>query len=193
MKIQPGLEKNPYRHLLVPYDPTDPDPCIKPELIQYIESLQPGLTDRDIAKLDEIEWFTFHRHTKRLTEFAIPGLRPSKHTETRYVRRYNAQKYWTMINDFFSYIPPDFPEDQAERCLLPAYRLTCPGGDHFYPVEYRGDLSAWRKRLIDNAAHFGTTIGYFDHGRFVISDGREVEFADMDVASYDEDGLPPDF
>lgn len=193
MRTQPGLEDNPYRRLLVPYDPKNPDPCITLESIRYIESRQPGLTDRDIAKLDDIEWFTFHRHTKRLVEFAIPGLRPSRYTETRYIKRYSARKYWLMINEFLAHMPPDFPENQADRCLLPAYRLTPPGGDHFYPIEYNGDLQLWRKRISDNAAHFGTTVGYFDHGRFVVSDGQEIEFADMDVASYAEEGIPPDF
>lgn len=193
MKIQPSWKNNPYRRFLIPYDPENLDPRITPESIQYIESRQAGLTDRDIEKLDGMEWFTFHWPTKTLTMFAIPGLRPSKYTETRYVKRYNAQKYWTIINDFLAYMPSDFPEDQADRCRLPAYRLTPPGGDHFYPVEYNGDLPAWRKRLLHNAVHFGTTIGYFDHGRFVISDGREIEFADMDVASYAEEGVPPDF
>lgn len=193
MKTQPGLEKNPYRYLLVPYDPKSPDPCITPEAIRYINSRQSGLTDRDIAKLDEIEWFTFHRQLKHLVQFAIPGLRPSKSSEVRYVKRYNAQKYSIMIDKFLDYMPSDFPEGQADRCVLPAYRLTSPDGNRFYPIDYNGDLPAWRKRLLDNADHFDTTIGYFDHGRFVISDGQEIEFADLGVASYADEGVPPDF
>ncbi len=193
MKREPDLDSQPYRHLLVAYDPKNPDPCITPEFIRYIESRQPGLTDRDIAKLDEIEWFTFHRQLKKLNEFAIPGLRPDHYTETRYVRRYSAKRYWTMISEFLSYMPSDFPVDQAGRCLLPGYRLTCSDGSHFYPVEYNGDLPVWRKRLADNAVHFETLIGYFDHGRFVISDGREIEFADMEVASTPQKSIPDDF
>lgn len=193
MKRQPGLEGHPYRALLVEYDRENPDPCFTPDLIRYIEFRQPGLTSRDLAKLDEIEWFTCHRHFKDLSEFAIPGLRASRHTEVRYVKRYNAQAYLTMINEFFAYTLPDFSNHRAGGCILPGYRLTCPDGSQFYPVEYNGDLPAWRKRLTDSAVHFGTSIGYFDHGRFVISDGREIEFADMGVASDDDQRLPPDF
>ena len=128
MRIQPGLENNPYRYLLAPYDPENLDPCITPKAIQYIESRQPGLTDRAIAKLDDIEWFTFHRQLKTLTQFSVPGLRPLKNAEVRYVKRFNTEGYWEMMNRFFSHIPPYFPKELSHKCLAPAYRLTCPNG-----------------------------------------------------------------
>ena len=184
---------HPYRHLLVEYDPDNVDPCFPPDVIRYIESRQAGLTPRDIAKLDEIEWFVFHRQLKTFTSFAVPGLRELKLLEVRYFKRYNKNKYRKMINDFVAYVPPDFPSDQVDRRLLVACRLTSPDGSQFYPIQYNGDFVAWRKRMMDNAAHFGTMIGYFDHGRFVVSDGQEIEFADMDVLALEGKHIPPDF
>lgn len=184
---------HPYRHLLVEYDPDNVDPCFPPDLVQYIESRQVGLTPRDIAKLDEIEWFTYHRQIKNSNSFSIPGLRERKNLEVRYVKRYNKKNYLKMINDFMAYLPPDFPRDQAERCLLPGCRLTSPDGSKFYPVEYIGDFASWRKRMMDNAEKFGTKIGCFARGRFVVSDGQEIEFADMDVLALEGRHIPPDF
>ena len=94
-----------------------------------------------------------------------------------------------MRNDF----PPDFPPDQVGRCNLPAFRLTSPDGAQFYPVQYNGDFMAWRKRLDDNAAFFKTSIGRFENGKFVVSDGRQLEFADMDVKWVGEENYPSDF
>lgn len=47
--------------------------------------------------------------------------------------------------------------------------------------------------MLDNADYFGKTIGHFDHGRFVVSDGREIEFADMDILGLEGRYIPPDF
>lgn len=184
---------DPYGHLFVEYDPLNIDPCFTPECIAYIQARQPGLTPRDLAKLDDIEWFTFHRHAKTMNQFAIPGLRPGGKWETCYVKRFNVDKYLEMMNVFLSYDQIKIPKGQVDRWILPAYRLTCNNGDKFYPIEYGGDFAAWRERMIGSAEHFGTLIARFDHGRFVISDGREVEFADMDVASTNAEITPDDF
>lgn len=184
---------DPYGHLLVEYDPQDVDPCFTPECITYIQARQPGLTARDIAKLDKIEWFIFHIHTKTMNQFAIPGLRPGGKWETCYVKRFRDGYYLDIINEFMSYAQIDLPEEQMDRWILPAYRLTCANGDQFYPIEYSGDITAWQGRMVSSAEHFGTSIARFDRGRFVISDGREVEFADMDVASTNVQTPPDDF
>ena len=184
---------HPYRHLLVEYDPNRLDPLFSTEQIEYIESRQVGLTERDVAKLNEIEWFIGHRQLKTISSFDIPGIRALQDLENRYFKRFNSKPYVEMNKEFFSYIPPDFPIDQIDRCFLPGLRLTDPDRNHYYPVTYNGDLPAWRKRMLDNAEKFGTTIGCFDHGRFVISDGREIEFADMDVLGLEGRYIPPDF
>jgi hypothetical protein len=183
----------PYGHLLVEYDPQNPDPCFTPECIAYIEARQSGLTRRDIAKLDEIEWFTCHRHTRTMNQVAIPGLRPGGRWDTCYVKRFNTDPYLLMLNEFLAYIPDGFPEEQADRWIIEGYRLTSGNGEQFYPIDYNGNLVAWRKRMLDNAEHFGTLIARFDHGRFVVSDGRETEFADMSVAIANGKDIPDDF
>lgn len=186
-------DDHPYKHLMVEYDPKNPDPLFTQAQINYIESRQAGLTERDIAKLDEIEWFIGHRHLKTLASFAIPGLRPSGLHEIRYFKRFDSQPYVEMNKQFFSYVPPDFPIDQVDRCFLQSIRLKDTEENCFYPISYNGNIPAWRKRMLDNADHFETTIGYFDHGRFVVSDGREVEFADMDVLGLEGRYIPLDF
>ncbi len=178
---------------LVEYDRRNPSPHFTPEQIKYINSLPNELSDRDRAKLDEIEYFILNRNHGHLLSVAIPGLRVHPAIEVRYVKRFNAEPYWKMINEFLKHVPTDFPRDQVGRCNLPAFRLTLPDGAQFYPIEFNGDLPAWRKRLDETAKVYRTTIGHWQDGKFSVSDGNVLEFADMDVKWLKSVEYPPDF
>ncbi len=160
-------ERKAQRPDLIEYDRKNISPHFTPELIRYIESRQPGLSDRDHAKLDEIEWFVLNLNTGCLTSLAMPGLREYKNSiEIRYIKRFSEKTYNRFMKMFMDYVPPDFPSDQIGRYHGEALRLTSPNGDHFYPIYFNGNLPAWRKRLDDNAAFFKTSIGRFEHGKF---------------------------
>ena len=98
-----------------------------------------------------------------------------------------------MRKEFADRVKPDDPSDQIGGYHGEALRLTSPDGEHFYPIYYHGNLPAWRKRLDETVAFFDTLIGRFQHGKFVVSDGRQIEFADMDVSWVSEGEIPPDF
>ena len=178
---------------LVEYDRQNPSPHFTLRQIQYIESLPNGLSDRDLVKLEEVEWFILNRNIGYLTSSAVPGLRIHPGIEVRYVKRFSANAYWDMINGFLAYVPSDFPRDQIGRCNLPGYRLTSPDGAQFYPIEFNGDLPAWRKRLNESAKAHGTQIGHFENGKFVLFDGQRIELADMTVKRVGQEPYPPDF
>ena len=55
------------------------------------------------------------------------------------------------MNTFLAHIPPDFPIEWDGYCNMPVYRLTLINGDQFYPVNFHGNLAAWRKRMSDSA------------------------------------------
>ena len=193
MKKVMSEEKRAQRPDLIEYDREHPSSHFSSEWVRYIESRQIGLSERDHQRLDQIEFFILNLNHGGLISCAIPGLREVPSIEVRYVKRFSTIGYWRMINEFFEYIPPDFPQDQVGRCNMPAFRLTLPDGAQFYPVQYNGDFLAWRKRLDDSAAFFKTLIGRFENGKFVVSDGRQLEFADMDVEWVGEGKYPSDF
>ena len=193
MKKVMSEEKKALRPDLIEYDRNNVSPHFTPEMIRYIESRQPGLSERDHAKLDNIEWFILNLNTGRFTSLTIPGLRTYAQLENCYIKRFNEKPYLTMKKEFMDYVPPDFPTDQIGRYHGEALRLTSPVGEHFYPIYYNGDLPAWRKRLDDNAAFFKTLIGRFKHGKFAVSDGRQIPFADLDVTWATREDRPSDF
>ena len=193
MKKVMSEEKKAQRPDLIEYDRNNVSPYFTLDLIRYVEGRQTGLTERDHAKLDEIEWFILSLYTGRLTSLAIPGLRVYPRTEHCYIKRFNQNPYRSMKKEFMDYVPPDCPSNQIGGYHGEALRLTSPDGEHFYPIYYHGNLSAWRKRLDDTATFFKTLTGRFQHGRFVVSDGRQIEFADMDVNWVGAGDIPRDF
>ena len=140
MKKVMSEEKKARRPDLIEYDRSNVSPHYTPELIRYIESRQPGLTARDHAKLDEIEWFVLNLNHGGLVALAVPGLRTYPSSESRYIKRFNDDPYDKMLRYFLSYVPPHFPEDQIERYNLRAFKLTSPHGEQFYPIHYNDNL-----------------------------------------------------
>lgn len=181
------------RPFLVEYDREIPAPEFTPDLIRYIESRQNGLSARDMAKLEGIEWFVYNKYFNVMLTFDVPGIRESDVEKAAYIKRFSDEPYLALIKRFMNYVPSDFPEDQIGRFNQPSYRLTLANGDQFYPINYNGNFAAWRKRLDDNAKHFDTSIGVFAGGKFVISDGRVVEVVDMDILKLGSGGYPDDF
>ena len=193
MKKVMSEEKKARRPDLIEYDRSNVSPHFTTEMIQFRESRQQGLSARDHAKLDEIEFFILNLNSGGFVSCAVPGLRANPLTEVRYLKRFNKERIEIMMSKFMGYVPHDFPSDQIDRCYFKAFRLKTPDGGKFYPITYNGNLPAWRKRLDDNAAFFKTLIGRFENGKFVLSDGQRIEFADMEVEWVGDEALPRDF
>ena len=167
------------RRHLVDYDSVNPSPYFSPEQICYFEPLPDGLSEKALENLRKTEWFVLNRNSGYFIECAVPGLRSQPGIEVGYVRRFSTASYVAMMDVFLDCMPTDFPLDQANHFNMPSYRLTSATREKFYPVEYNGEISAWRRRLQHCAEIHNTSIGSFDYGKPAISDGRELDLGDI--------------
>ncbi len=185
-----GTPEKPLPSNFVEYDHLDPSPHFTKQQIDYIESIRDDFNAEDLARIRDIEWFMLNLNVEGMAEGVIPGLRTKPGIGCLYIRRYSTEKYTKMIDAFLDYIPKDFPKEHVLKCYMPSYRVTLPTGDQFYPIVFHGDLNAWRKRLEESAYVHHTLTGHFDHGKFVVSDGRRFDFSAIKVDKVKSEPIP---
>ena len=99
-----------------------------------------------------------------------------------------------MMNKFLDYSPEGFPKNQFDQCNMPVYRLALDDGRKFYPIQYHGDLVAWRQYMRESAKLHGALTASFQNGKFVLSDGRRINLLDIVINSLRvSEPYPPDW
>lgn len=74
-----------------------------------------------------------------------------------------------------------YPDLNPDTVHWDWFRVTTPGGDRYYPLEFHGDLGAWIDRMIAVAIENGTTMAWFDRGKFCLNDGSKMAFGDLRI------------
>ncbi len=159
------------------YDHGNPSPYFPPEKVAYIESINNDFSEEELQQIRAMERFAFNLNTEGVGGDEIPGIR-NKQTEAHvYFKRFSDDPWKVLVQTFMDSIPDGF-EDKG-RCLMPMCRATLPNGDRYYPMTVLGNLGEWQRRLLQAAADCGTKLGWFDKGKFVVSDGQIVGFSDL--------------
>jgi hypothetical protein len=182
IKDEPPLPAN-----FVVYDYLNPSPYFSQDKIDFIESIRADFSAGDLIIIRGIESFIFNKNTGIVSDTSIPGLRKDLPSDYIYVKRFSTDRFQKMMDEFLSFVPPDFPTEDLYKCHMPGCRVIAPNGDRYYPFAFHGNLEQWRKRLEASADFHQTLLGQFDHGKFVLSDGQRFDFSALKVENAEKD------
>lgn len=159
------------------YNHDRPSPYFPPEKVAYIESINSDFSEEELRAIRSMERFAFNLNTGGVGGDEFAGLRKQEKEDSLYFRRFSDEPWKDVVKSFMARIPPDF--EYRRRTLMHLHRATLPNGDRYYPITFRGDLDAWRRHLHQAAVGCGTLLGWFEKGKFVLSDGSKVGFLDL--------------
>lgn len=164
-----------------PYDYDDPGPPFTPDEIAAIDSIKAFLSESELAQARRLETVYYNPVFKSAGGTPIPGLRQHAALSHLYVCRYNDQFYGVLLEGFLAKVYEGCSEAELGGVNWPWFRVTTPDGNRHYPLHFNGNLQAWTDRMMEAAAGVGTTMGWFDHGKFRLTDGRTLSFGDLQI------------
>ena len=170
--VPPGCTPYEYGDLSLPFTL---------ENTSVVSSIKDFLSEIEIVKVRKIETIYYSPVHQNVVGTTIPGLRAYSKLFCLYLRKDQRADYYDSLKDFMGAVISGQPNLDPDTVHWGWFRVTTPGGDRYYPLEFHGDLDAWINRMIDVAIEKGTTMGWFDKGKFCLNDGRRMAFGDLQI------------
>ena len=144
-----------------------------------LESIKEFLSDSELDQARRLETVYFSSVFQRVVGTFIPGLRHYDTSFCLYVRRFNSIYYEELLENFMDAVYTGCLKEDLGGIHWDWFRVTVPDGDRYYPLDFHGNLQGWIDRMIAVATEKGTTMGWFDKGKFCLTDGRKMAFGDL--------------
>lgn len=171
--VPPGCTAYDYGELSLPFTM---------ENTKAVDVIKDFLSESELIKARKSEVVFYSPVFQNVSGVFIPGLRSYITSFCLYLRRYSDMDYHDLLRSFMDAVCTGHPNLNPDTVHWDFFRVTTPGGDRYYPLEFHGDREAWIDRMIDVAIEKGTMMGWFDKGKFCLSDGRKIDFGDLDIA-----------
>ena len=170
--VPPGCTPYEYGDLSLPFTP---------ENTWVVSSIKDFLSESEIVKVRNIETIYYSPVLQNVVGTSISGLRSYNTSFYLYLRKDQKFYYYDLLRGFIDAVCTGRPDLNPDTVHWGWFRVTTPGGDRYYPLEFHGDLDAWINRMIDVAIENGTTMGWFDKGKFCLSNGSRMAFGDLHI------------
>ena len=165
----------------IPYDYDNPGPPFSPGAIAAVDSIKAFLSDAELAQARRLETVYFSSIFKGAAGTSIPGLRSYETSACLYVTRYNDLYYEDLMQGFIDRVYEGCPKASLGGVHWAWFRVTTPDGNRHYPLDFHGNLQAWKDRMAAVANDVRTTLAWFDRGKFCLTDGRRFAFGDLTI------------
>lgn len=146
-----------------------------------VESIKEFLSDSELDRARRLESVYFSPIFQTIVGTFIPGLRRYDTSFCLYLLRFNDMRYEDLVAEFLDAVYTGCPKEDLGGGHWGWFRVTIPNGDRYYPFDFHGNLQVWSDRLITVALEKGAAMGWFEKGKFCLTDGRQLAFGDLRI------------
>ena len=164
-----------------PYDYGEPTSPFTLENTRAVDSIRAFLSEDELTQARKLEIVYYSPIHQTVGGVFIPGIRSYSTSFCLYLKRYEEISHYDLLEKFMDAVCKGHPSLNPDTVHWDWFRVRTPSGDRYYPLQFHGDLDAWIDRMIAVATEKGTTMGWFDQGKFCLSDGRRLAFGDLDM------------
>lgn len=162
-----------------PYDYGDLTPPFTRENTRAVDSIRNFLSEDELIQARKLEIVYYSPIHQTVGGVVIPGIRTYNTSFCLYLKKYEEILTHDLLEKFIDAVCEGHPDLNPDTIHRDWFRVTVPNGDRYYPLQFHGDLDAWIDRMIAVATEKGTTMGWFDKGKFCLNDGSRMAFGDL--------------
>ena len=178
----------------IAYDYDQITPPFTRENTAALDSIRDFLSESELAQARRLESVYFNPVVKGVCGTLIPGLRAYPDSSCLYVGRFRDGDVRELLSEFLDAVYRECPMGSLGGVHKAGFRVTTPDSKLYYPLKFHGDLKAWTDRMLEVAKSYQTTMGWFERGKFCLTDGRRFAFGDLQVDRLKGgEALPPDW